>query len=153
MRVHACACVYVCVHGGNYRLGHSLVSCFLVGPLRVCAAHCVCAAHGPAGAPPCAHPRCTTPWPLQVLKYLDGTIKALNYNIGKRDISSITCMEWVPPDSNDLKEKLLLGSAEGEVLLLEVRPWGCAGQGKGCALLLQGRVRGMCRAGETWWNV
>ena len=29
-------------------------------------------------------------------------------------------MEWVPPDANDLKEKLLLGTTEGEVLLLEV---------------------------------
>ena len=56
-----------------------------------------------------------------MLKYLDGTIKALNFNIGKRDVSTIACMEWVPPDSNDLKEKLLLGTTEGGVLLLEVR--------------------------------
>mmetsp|Transcript_22834 Transcript_22834/g.63112 ORF Transcript_22834/g.63112 Transcript_22834/m.63112 type:complete len:1547 (+) Transcript_22834:150-4790(+) len=56
---------------------------------------------------------------FKVLKYLDGTIKALNFNIGKRDMSTIACMEWVPPDSNDLKEKLLLGTTEGEVLLLE----------------------------------
>jgi hypothetical protein len=55
-----------------------------------------------------------------VLKYLDGTIKALNFNIGKRNVDSIACMEWVPPDANDLREKLLLGTAEGEVLLLEV---------------------------------
>ncbi|GFH16945.1 uncharacterized protein HaLaN_13468, partial [Haematococcus lacustris] len=56
---------------------------------------------------------------FKVFKYSDGAMKALNPALGKRDPGSITCQLWVLGDVSDPKERLLLGTMDGEVLMLE----------------------------------
>jgi hypothetical protein len=65
---------------------------------------------------------------FKVFKYLDGTFKALSPALGKRDPGSVVAQAWVPPDSSsEGRERLLVGTSDGEVLLLEVRWWGAYG--------------------------
>ncbi len=54
-------------------------------------------------------------------RYLDGTLKALNPTLGKRDPNSIICQQWVVGDGTDVRERLLAGTIDGEVLVMEVR--------------------------------
>ncbi len=58
---------------------------------------------------------------FKVYKYLDGSLKALSPALGKRDPASIASQCWVPSDPADNRERLLVGTNDGEVLLLEVR--------------------------------
>lgn len=53
-------------------------------------------------------------------RYLDGTLKALNPTLGKRDPNSIISQQWVPNDGTDSRERLLAGTTDGEVLVMEV---------------------------------
>ena len=39
---------------------------------------------------------------------------------GKRDPGSITAQTWAQGDAGDPKERLLVGTSDGEVILLEV---------------------------------
>ena len=64
---------------------------------------------------------------FKVFKLIDGTLKLLTAALGKRDPASIVCQQWIPPDpSENNKERLLLGTTDGEIVMLEV-----GGIGKG----------------------
>lgn len=48
-------------------------------------------------------------------------MKLLNVALGKRDPASIISQQWIPSDPAENKERLLLGTSDGEVVMLEVR--------------------------------
>mmetsp|Transcript_36831 Transcript_36831/g.108610 ORF Transcript_36831/g.108610 Transcript_36831/m.108610 type:complete len:1386 (-) Transcript_36831:299-4456(-) len=56
---------------------------------------------------------------FKMFKAAEGSLKLLNVALGKRDPATITSQCWVPSDGSDAKERLLLGTADGEVMLLE----------------------------------
>ena len=56
---------------------------------------------------------------FKVFKLVEGTLKLLTAALGKRDPSSIICQQWVPPDPADNKERLLLGTSDGDVVMME----------------------------------
>ncbi|GLC59167.1 hypothetical protein PLESTB_001455600 [Pleodorina starrii] len=58
---------------------------------------------------------------FKMFRNADSGLKQANPIIGKRDPSLASCQCWVPdpPGSNEQRERLLLGMADGEVLLLE----------------------------------
>lgn len=56
---------------------------------------------------------------FKVFRLVEGTLKLLTAALGKRDPSSIVCQTWVPPDPSDNKERLLLGTTDGEIVMLE----------------------------------
>ncbi len=55
-----------------------------------------------------------------MFKVIDGSLKLLNVALGKRDPATIVSQQWVPSDPGDSKERLLLGTSDGEVVMLEV---------------------------------
>jgi hypothetical protein len=55
-----------------------------------------------------------------MFKLIDGTMKLLNVALGKRDPGSIVSQQWVHGDPAETKERLLLGTSDGEVVMLEV---------------------------------
>ena len=55
-----------------------------------------------------------------MFKLVDGTMKLLNVALGKRDPASVISQQWVPSDPAENKERLLLGTSDGEVVMLEV---------------------------------
>ena len=64
-----------------------------------------------------------------MFKLVDGSMKPLNVALGKRDPTCIVSQQWVPSDPSDSKERLLLGTNDGEIIMMEVRE-GC-GMGHG----------------------
>jgi hypothetical protein len=66
---------------------------------------------------------------FKMFKLVDGSMKPLNVALGKRDPTCIVSQQWVPSDPSDSKERLLLGTNDGEIIMMEVRE-GC-GMGHG----------------------
>eukprot|EP00798_Chlamydomonas_sp_ICE-L_P031287 gene31290-6433_t len=58
---------------------------------------------------------------FKMFKLLDGAFKLLNVALGKRDAHSIVSQQWVSQggDSGEAKERLLLGTSDGEIIMLE----------------------------------
>jgi hypothetical protein len=74
---------------------------------------------------------------LRMFKISDATLKPLPMSSNRREALSFTCHTWLPPekDGGD-RERQLLGTTDGEVLLFEVRGWNqlassCSDTGKG----------------------
>jgi hypothetical protein len=58
---------------------------------------------------------------FKMFKLVDGSLKLLNIALGKRDPASVVSQCWVPSDPSENKERLLLGTMDGEVIMMEVR--------------------------------
>ncbi|KAG1658747.1 hypothetical protein FOA52_000860 [Chlamydomonas sp. UWO 241] len=56
---------------------------------------------------------------FKMFKASEGSLKLLNVALGKRDPATILSQCWVPSDGSDAKERLLLGTTDGEVVMLE----------------------------------
>ena len=54
-----------------------------------------------------------------MFKLVDGSLKPLNVALGKRDPSCVMSQQWVPSDPSDSKERLLLGTNDGEIIMME----------------------------------
>ena len=57
---------------------------------------------------------------FKMFKLIDGSLKLLNVALGKRDPGSVVSQQWVPSDPSENKERLLLGTIDGEVIMMEV---------------------------------
>lgn len=57
---------------------------------------------------------------FKMFKLVDGSFKPLNVALGKRDPACVMSQQWVPSDPSDNKERLLLGTNDGEVIIMEV---------------------------------
>ena len=57
---------------------------------------------------------------FKMFKLVDGSLKPLNVALGKRDPGSVVSHQWVPSDPTENKERLLLGTVDGEVIMMEV---------------------------------
>jgi hypothetical protein len=61
---------------------------------------------------------------FKMFKLIDGSLKLLNVALGKRDHTSIISQQWIsvegPGGGGDSKERLLLGTSDGEIVMLEV---------------------------------
>ena len=57
---------------------------------------------------------------FKMFKLIDGSFKPLNVALGKRDPACVVSQQWVPSDPSDNKERLLLGTNDGEVIIMEV---------------------------------
>jgi hypothetical protein len=64
---------------------------------------------------------------FKMFKLVDGSLKLLNVALGKRDPSSVVSQQWVPSDPSENKERLLLGTVDGEVIMMEVGGDTCMG--------------------------
>lgn len=57
---------------------------------------------------------------FRLFKLGDGGIKQLSFSLGRRDPNSVICQGWLPDAGvGENKERLLLGMADGEVLMIE----------------------------------
>jgi hypothetical protein len=65
---------------------------------------------------------------LRMFKVAEGTLKPLPLAANKRDTLTFTCHSWVPPEkegaAGDKDQRQLMGTADGEILLFEVRAGG-----------------------------